>query len=243
MIASWYNEPWWVAKQKTWFVPAKQLHADRSIECYHHTDTFYFTENRYLKVVKTANRLVFWYCNTAIWNENYPKTAPKITQILTPPPFACCAQTDAEMCYAQIEKELWAVVYGLEKFHTYTYGRSVAVQSDHKPLEMIFKKSLHKAPKRMLMLTQLHNIKLNYRQGSTRYLADAFKPCVPSLWCNTDTTAEAFESVNMVEDVRVKPATLQEIRDHTEQDEVLSTGWWMSSKQVGQKPNMKSLTG
>ena len=38
----------------------------------------------------------------------------------------------------------------------YTYGRCVAVQSDHKPLEMIFKKSLHKAPKRlqrMLMRT------------------------------------------------------------------------------------------
>ena len=61
--------------------------------------------------------------------------------------YASRALTDAEKRYAQIEKELLAVVYGLEKFHTYTYGRSVAVQSDHKPLEMIFKKSLHKAPK------------------------------------------------------------------------------------------------
>jgi len=30
--------------------------------------------------------------------------------------------TDPETHYAQIEKELPAVVYGLEKFHTYTYG-------------------------------------------------------------------------------------------------------------------------
>ena len=63
--------------------------------------------------------------------------------------YASRALTDTETCYAQIEKELLAVVYGLEKFHTYTYGRSVAVQSDYKPLEMIFKKSLHKAPKRL----------------------------------------------------------------------------------------------
>ena len=62
------------------------------------------------------------------------------------------ALTYAKTSYAQIEKELLAVVYSSEKFHTYMYGRSVAVQSDHKPLEMIFKKSLHKAPKRLLLM-------------------------------------------------------------------------------------------
>ena len=90
--------------------------------------------------------------------------------------YASRALMDAETRYAQIEKELLAVVYGLEKFHTYTYDRSVAVQSDHKPLEMIFKKSLHKAPKRlqrMLMRTQRYDIKLNYRRGSTVYWANA----------------------------------------------------------------------
>ena len=46
----------------------------------------------------------------------------------------------------------------LERFHTYTYGREVTVESDHKPLEVIFKKPLHRAPKRlqrMLMRVQL----------------------------------------------------------------------------------------
>ena len=46
----------------------------------------------------------------------------------------------------------------------------------------------------------------------------------------------------MAEDIRVKPATLQEIRDHTEQDEVLQE-LMNVIKEGWQKPNMKSLTG
>ena len=78
--------------------------------------------------------------------------------------YASHALTNAETRYAQIEKEVLAIVLGLKKFHTYTYGRRVAVQSDHKPLEVILRKPLHKAPnrlQRMLMRTQLYNIHLN----------------------------------------------------------------------------------
>ena len=57
--------------------------------------------------------------------------------------------TDTETRYAQIEKELLSVIFELEKFHQYTYGRTVQVRSDHKPLESILKKPLHAAPKRL----------------------------------------------------------------------------------------------
>ena len=46
--------------------------------------------------------------------------------------FASRALTDIETRYAQLENELLAVVFGLEKFHKYTYGRDVTVQIDHK---------------------------------------------------------------------------------------------------------------
>ena len=43
----------------TWLALAKQPDADRSIKSVITADTFFFTENRDLKVVITANRLVF----------------------------------------------------------------------------------------------------------------------------------------------------------------------------------------
>ena len=80
--------------------------------------------------------------------------------------YANCMLTDPETRYAQIEKELLTVVYGLEKFHTYTNGRQVTVESDHKPLEVIVKKLLHRVPKNlqcMLLRVQAYSINLCYR--------------------------------------------------------------------------------
>ena len=60
--------------------------------------------------------------------------------------FACKTLTDVETRYANIEHECLSVVFGLEKFHTYIYGCQMTVFSDHKPLEMIQKKTIHAAP-------------------------------------------------------------------------------------------------
>ena len=72
--------------------------------------------------------------------------------------YASRALTDAETRYAQIEKELLAVVFGFERFNQYTYARHVEIETDHKPLEAITKKPLSMAPlrlQRMLLRPQL----------------------------------------------------------------------------------------
>ena len=66
-----------------------------------------------------------------------------------PVAFASRALTPIERNYAQIEKELLAIVFGMEKFNHFTYGRKVTVESDHKPLQTIHKKPLAAAPKRL----------------------------------------------------------------------------------------------
>ena len=45
--------------------------------------------------------------------------------------FASRALTDTETRYAQIEKEMLAIVFAAKKFDQYTFGHSVTVQSDH----------------------------------------------------------------------------------------------------------------
>ena len=50
------------------------------------------------------------------------------------------ALTTSERNYSQIEKELLAQVFGVERHHQYVYGQKVMLWSDHKPLETICKK-------------------------------------------------------------------------------------------------------
>ena len=58
-----------------------------------------------------------------------------------PVAYASRALTPTETSYAQIEKELLAIVFACEKFDAYIFGRDVVkVESDHKPLESIFHK-------------------------------------------------------------------------------------------------------
>ena len=53
-----------------------------------------------------------------------------------PVAYASRALTPAETGYAQIEKELLAVVFGMKKFRPYVYGRDVVLTRDHKPLRL-----------------------------------------------------------------------------------------------------------
>ena len=90
--------------------------------------------------------------------------------------FASRALTDAEQAYPQIDKELLACVFAVEKFHQLTYGNFVHIKSDHRPLESLFKKSLHKVPSRIqkLMIRLMrYNVEISYMPGREMYIADA----------------------------------------------------------------------
>ena len=67
-----------------------------------------------------------------------------------PVAYASRALTCAETRYAQIEKELLAIVFACEGFEPYVNGRDIVhVETGHKPLEPIFVKELKAAPKRL----------------------------------------------------------------------------------------------
>ncbi|KAL9976432.1 hypothetical protein ACROYT_G013732 [Oculina patagonica] len=93
-----------------------------------------------------------------------------------PVAYASRALTPAETRYAQIEKELLAIVFACDRFDAYVYGRDlVNVETDHKLLEPIFIKPLAAAPKRlqrMLLRLQKYNLQVKYKKGKEMLLAD-----------------------------------------------------------------------
>jgi hypothetical protein len=69
-----------------------------------------------------------------------------------------------------------AIVYGAKKFHQYIYGKKVVVETDHKPLTHIFKKSLIDCPmrmQRMLLDLQIYDLDVRYKPGKEMYISDA----------------------------------------------------------------------
>ena len=93
-------------------------------------------------------------------------------------PVAYCsrAMTPAETRYAQVEKELLAIVFAVEQIEPYVHSPDrVIVESDHKPLQFIFQKQLHAVPKRlecMLLRLEKCSLHVHYKKGKEKYLAD-----------------------------------------------------------------------
>ena len=143
--------------------------------------------------------------------------------------------------YAQIEKEMLAIVFALEKFHQYTFGRHVRVQSDHKPLESIITKPLSCAPRRlqgMMMRIQKYNIEVVYRRGQDMHIADTLSRAYLPAEANERRTGQSdFEQINMAELLPITDERLKEIRQATACDESLQTlktvilEGWPESKQ------------
>ncbi|XP_046555339.1 uncharacterized protein LOC124264644 [Haliotis rubra] len=85
-----------------------------------------------------------------------------------PVAFASKAVTNSQRNYAQIEKETLAILFGCEKFHYYLFWRNFKVITDHKPLEVVFKKPLHAIPlrlQRMRMRLQIYDADVEFTPG------------------------------------------------------------------------------
>ena len=76
--------------------------------------------------------------------------------------------TNTEQNYSNIKREMLAIEFALARFHHYTYGRHVIVESDHKPLESITKKLVSTAnPRINRMLLKPHAAKTASRTGGS----------------------------------------------------------------------------
>ena len=122
--------------------------------------------------------------------------------------FESRALTQTETRYAQIEKELLAIVFACEKFDKYIFRRDVVhVETDHKPLE-IFKKSLCDAParlQRMLLHLQRYNLDVRYKRGALMYIVDTLsRAYLPETLPSEEV--KSLELVDHIENLRVSPS-------------------------------------
>ena len=156
-----------------------------------------------------------------------------------PVAYASRSLTPTETHYAQIEKEMLAIVFGMEKFETYLHGGKVLVESDHKPLEAIVKKSLLNAPKRLqrMMLRLPHfDFDVQYKQGPLMFFADTLGHATIPMDNSDDTivtsnvmqfhsarstTETEVEEIHMLRNLSARDTTVSQIQQATEADTVL----------------------
>ena len=172
-----------------------------------------------------------------------------------PVAYASRSLTETECNYVQMEKELLAIVFGVEKFESYLYGRKFKVETDHKPLESILKKSLLSAPKRlqrMMLRLQNFDFEVEYKKGTLLHLADTLsraylphgqvKCSKEDVFLTLDVRSpveQEIESVNALSFESISPQGLARVQQATETDgemvllkTVIQTGWPDTKEEV-----------
>ena len=160
--------------------------------------------------------------------------------------FGARGLTQMERKYAQIEKEMLAIVGGCEKFDQYIYGQRVIVETDHKPLVSVYKKPIHNAPKRlqcMLLHIKRYDLEITYKKGKEIYPADGLSRAYPKESEPHSTPPSEFchsiEEIDLTEHLAISRERLQSIQEATAIDpglkvlmQVVQQGWPHSKSQV-----------
>lgn len=93
-----------------------------------------------------------------------------------PVAFASRTLSKSEQKWAQIEKELLAIVFACQRFHFFLYGREFTLESDHKPLERLVLRDIDDVTKRLqgmfMSLLTYTGMNVIYKPGKEMLVAD-----------------------------------------------------------------------
>ena len=154
-----------------------------------------------------------------------------------PVAYASRTLTEAESRYAQIERELLAVQFSLERFNQYTYGKKVTIESDYKPLEAIVNKPLAAAPpprlQRILLRMQKYDYTLGYKSRKELVLPDMLSRAPLSKTSDDNIEDEIALHIKLISsNLPFSKSKLEEVRDETSNDEsmrqlkeTITSGW------------------
>ena len=159
-----------------------------------------------------------------------------LTQEGRPVAYASRSRTEAESRYGQIEKELLAVQFSLDRFNQYTYGKKVTIEPDHKLLEAIVKTPLATAPPRLLRILlpmQKYEYALEHKPGRELVLPDMLSRVPLPEPAHDNIKEEISLHVHLVaSSLLVSKSKLEELREATanaqslrELKETMKSGW------------------
>ena len=121
----------------------------------------------------------------------------------------------AEKNYSQIEKEGLACVFGVKRFHSYLYGHSFTLITDHKPLLSLFNAQQAIPPQasariqRWALTFAMYEYTLSFRSTKAHGNADAMS-CLP-LPNTPQTTPLPPEMVLLMEELEKSPVVAASI--------------------------------
>ena len=139
-----------------------------------------------------------------------------------PVAFGARGMIQTERKYAQIKKEMPAIVCGCQII----YGHRITIETDHKSLVSNSHKSIHNAPKclqRMLLRMQRYDFNITYKKESEMYLADALSRTYPgqftaSLSHSQSEFCHVMEALDLAEHLPVSSKRLKQIQEATNTD-------------------------
>ena len=152
-----------------------------------------------------------------------------------PVAFASKSLSPTQANYSNIERETLALVFGIMRFHTYLFGKTFIIETDHKPLEMIWKKPLASAPprlQRLLIKVQGYSCEVRYKPGRNMILSDALSRLpnphktqdIP-LDVRVDETHLDVEDYHGVDLTSFEEPKQKQLQDETSKDPTLKVLW------------------
>lgn len=107
--------------------------------------------------------------------------------------YASRSLSQTEQKYAQTEKEALALVWAMEKYHYYIFGREVELVTDHKALEVIFSPKAKPCARieRWVLRLQSYRYKVVYKPGKTNIADPLSRLCVARV-NNTGKNDDAY---------------------------------------------------
>ena len=222
--------------------PLRQL-LDKNVE-WHWEDSQKKSFNELKKAITTAPVLQFYDENEDVLlsvDSSKDALGACILQNGHPVAYASRALNKSEQNYAQIEKEMAAIVFGATKFHEYIYAKGpIHVETDHRPLESIFKKPLAQMPpriQRMMLKVQKYDLRVHYKSGRELWIADTLsRACVSqdeSPICDSDYSIFSIENLPCSQRKlsELKEETLKDMELNILKDTVLR-GWPENKKEI-----------